>query len=217
VDRPLPWGRRWGVVTAVLLLAAVVAGIAVAGAGPAFACSCVASPPPETAMSEADAVFVGEVIELRDAASGTTRVATLAVTEVFAGEVRSEVDVRTPADEAACGHAFVRGRTDLVYAVLDADGVLNTNLCDRTAPLSEAAGDLAAFGEGSEPARDGQAAEDPTDPEVAVPDPADGPAADASSARTTAIVVAIAIGVVIAVTILVQRRRRPAGGRSDHR
>lgn len=200
---------------ALLLLAAVVAATLVGGAGPALACSCVPSPPPETAMSEADAVFVGEVTELREVASGT-RVATLAVTEVFVGDLAAEVEVRTPADSAACGHAFQRGRADLVYAVLDADGVLNTNLCDRTAPLSEAEEDLSAFGEGTEPARDGVAADDPADPDdPVVPDEpevlvteVEGGADDGAGTGFRLAAVALAIAAVIAITVGVQRRRR---------
>lgn len=145
---------RRAAVVALLASIAVVAGWVV-GPSPAAACSCVEAPPPETALREADAVFTGEVTDLteQDAGSlGRVRVAHLAVTEVFRGDVHEEAEVATPLDPAACGHPFELGREELVYAVLDDEGRLLTNLCDRTAPVAEATGDLDAFADGVEPA-----------------------------------------------------------------
>lgn len=141
-------GRR---IAAALVVAVVAVAAVVTAARPASACSCMAPAPPETAAAEADAVFAGEVTELSERGRAT-HVARVAVTEVFTGEVGEEVEVHTPPDSAACGYAFEVGREELVYAVLDDDGRLQTNLCDRTAPVAEADDDLAALGDGSEPA-----------------------------------------------------------------
>lgn len=145
---PSSRGRR---LAAALVVAVVAVAAVVTAARPASACSCMAPAPPETAAAEADAVFAGEVTGI-DRRGGAAHVARLAVTEVFAGEVHEEVEVHTPSDSAACGYAFQVGREELVYAVLDDDGRLQTNLCDRTTPVADAGDDLAALGEGSDPA-----------------------------------------------------------------
>lgn len=133
------------------VVAVVVMAAMVTAARPASACSCMAPAPPETAATEADAVFVGEVTDV-SAGAGAGHVAQLAVTEVFTGEVGEEVEVHTPPDSAACGYPFEVGREELVYAVLDDQGRMQTNLCDRTAPVADADADLAALGDGSDPA-----------------------------------------------------------------
>jgi hypothetical protein len=141
--------RRWR--AAVVVLAALAAAW-FGDARAAAACSCVPTTL-DTAVQEADAVFVGEVLAVEDgaSASGPTTVARIAVQEVHAGEVADVVEVRTPIDSAACGYAFEVGRADLVYAVVEGDGGLSTNLCDRTAPLDAAGEDLALLGEGDPP------------------------------------------------------------------
>lgn len=146
-------GRRRRARTAVLALATAAAAW-VAGSSPASACSCVPPPPPETALTEADAVFTGEVTDISERRSelGRIHVATIEVDEVFAGDVREVVEVHTPVDSATCGHAFAVGRAELVYGLLDDEGRLQTNLCLRTAPVAEAEADLAALGEGEDPA-----------------------------------------------------------------
>jgi hypothetical protein len=171
---------------AAVLVALVVASL-VGGARPAAACSCMAPAPPETALAEADAVFVGEVTDV-NAPAGTTHVAQLAVTEILAGDVGAEVEVHTPPDSAACGYPFEVGREELVYAVLDDDGRLQTNLCDRTAPVAEADDDLAALGEGSGPA--------------ALPQD-DGP-----PGWLVPVTGAVALAAAAAVAVVVSRRRR---------
>lgn len=133
-----------------VLVALVVAATLVGGGRPAWACSCEPPAPPETAEAEADAVFAGEVTEI-GGRGGATHVARLAVTEVFTGEVGEEAEVLTPQDSAACGYPFEVGREELVYAVVDDEGRMQTNLCDRTAPVADADEDLAVLGEGTAP------------------------------------------------------------------
>jgi hypothetical protein len=168
---------------AAILIALAVAAAMVAGAPPASACSCMAPAPPETALAEADAVFAGEVTAVEGRAS-TSHVARVAVTEVFTGDVGEEVEVHTPPDAAACGYAFEVGRDELVYAVLDDAGRLQTNLCDRTAPVAEADEDLAALGEGAAP-------------EAAAPD--DGPPGWLVPAAGALVLAAAAIGTAVAL------------------
>lgn len=175
---------------AAILVALVVASL-VGGARPASACSCLAPAPPETALAEADAVFAGEVTEISERGRAT-HVARLAVAEVFAGDVGEEVEVHTPPDSAMCGYPFEVGREELVYAVLD-DGRLQTNLCDRTAPVAEAADDLAALGDGS--------------------DPASLPQDDARPAWLAPATGALALAAAAAILIAVSRHRRSRPGR----
>lgn len=169
------------------VVAVVAAAAMVTAARPASACSCMAPAPPETAATEADAVFAGEVTEI-SGRGGATHVARLAVTEVFTGEVGEESEVHTAQDTAACGYPFEVGREELVYAVLDDQGRLQTNLCERTAPVADAEEDLAALGDGS--------------------DPAALPRDDARSGWLVPVTGALALAAAAAIVITVSRRRR---------
>ncbi|WP_052667741.1 hypothetical protein [Nitriliruptor alkaliphilus] len=143
---PTPFRSR--TLRLVVLIAAVVS-LALVAPGTAHACSCAPPPPPETALREADAVFTGAVTDITD--RGGQAVARLTVEAVYSGQVPSEVEVHTATDSAACGYPFEVGREELVYAVLDAEGRLLTNLCDRTAPTADAAEDLTTLGDGDRP------------------------------------------------------------------
>jgi hypothetical protein len=144
-----------------LLVAASVAFVLGLGAQPATACSCPALPAPAEAVEEADAVFAGRVVseqlvERYPGEPGAPRTAavTFHVDELWKGPVEPRLVVRTHAQESACGYAFERARSHLVYARLDA-GQLTTSLCDRSTPLDQAGQDLAALGPGQDPGRVG--------------------------------------------------------------
>lgn len=163
--------------------------------GPASACSCVEPPPPAEALEDADAVFLGEVVETRVVGGefDGELIARITVEEIWKGEVTELVDVRTQPDSAMCGYHFTAGGRDLIYAQSgDADDY-TTGLCTRTAPADSAREDLAAFGEGREPAAGEQLAED-------------GPPWIVLSLAGLAVVVAVGL----AVAGLAWRRRHPS-------
>lgn len=163
--------------------------------GTASACSCEEPPPPTEALEDADAVFLGEVVETRvvgDEFDGEL-IARIAVEEIWKGEVTELVDVRTQPESAMCGYHFTAGGRDLIYAQSgDADDY-PTGLCTRTAPADTAQEDLAAFGEGREPAAGERLAED-------------GPPWLFLSLAGLAVVVAVGL----AVAGLAWRRRHPS-------
>lgn len=110
-------------------------------AGPAQACSCVMDGTCDAAW-RADAVFVGHVVSIRSTSEG--RLVQLAVLEGFRGFRLTQVEVTTPASEAACGYPFQLGESYLVYAHQSAGaGPLNASLCSRTRPVLSATDDLA--------------------------------------------------------------------------
>lgn len=119
----------------------------------ASACSCEMPSPPSEALADADAVFLGEVVDLRRDGAEVTGdlIARIAVEEVWKGEVAEVVEVRTALDGATCGYSFTAGGRDLVYARHSDDGGFSTNLCTRSAPADAADEDLTAFGAGEAP------------------------------------------------------------------
>ena len=119
----------------------------------ARACSCAPPPAPLVALGEADAVFSGTVVARRDAskprADGMVGSMdpveyTIAVLEVWKGELADTVAVRTARSSASCGYPFEVGTRYLIYARTRTDtGCLRTNLCTRTRPLKCADEDIA--------------------------------------------------------------------------
>lgn len=145
----------------VLTLTATMALLLMAPS-PASACSCMEAPAPTEALEDADAVFLGEVVETRGTGGefDGELFARIAVEEVWKGEVAELVDVRTQLDSAMCGYHFTAGDRDLIYAQQGDDGGYSTHLCTRSAPADAAGEDLTAFGEGQAPVAGEQFAED---------------------------------------------------------
>ncbi|NLF63841.1 MAG: hypothetical protein GX579_04500 [Chloroflexi bacterium] len=123
---------------------------------PAVACSCLPPPPPLAAREQAVAVFAGTVTAVDDFSLSPLRSSadpihvTFAVSDVWKGEVTTETVITTARDSASCGFEFSTGQDYLVYAYAG-EGGLQTNLCSRTALLSDAGEDLTAFGAGEAP------------------------------------------------------------------
>ncbi len=200
VTRPRPrTGAR------LLVLALLTAGVALLHpAGPALACDCPEPPPPEEERQRADAVFAGEVTDLveeGDGPPGPWIDARIEVSEVWEGEIAETVQVRTHAHGATCGYGFESGRTELIYAVEDADGQLTTDLCARTTPVDDAEADLAVLGAGSAP-QPGSGIEDGAAPAVA--------------ALTAAITAAVVVLLLSTLAIWRRRRRLAAPADGDH-
>lgn len=127
----------------------------------AIACSCAEMPPPKEAVEEADAVFTGEVVEVRvikqwqdiagdkhldgggivfeDEQIGYTPVlyTRFDVFGVWKGVDSKSVWVRSGYFGASCGYKFKVGGRYLVYGYWsEEDRVLATGYCTRTASLS---------------------------------------------------------------------------------
>lgn len=130
----------------VTILCAVL-GLALAGARPARACSCVPPPPPLEALEQAEAVFAGTAVAIRleEGAFGNEYVVRFQVDHRFKGPEHGEITIRTADNSAACGYYFREGKEYLIYAHRGDDG-LRVSLCSRTARLVDAKEDLKALG-----------------------------------------------------------------------
>ena len=87
----------------------------------ASACSCMEPLPPQAALENADAVFLGEVVARRgiDVTKGGFPAAfgfTLRVSRAWKGAATDTVEIGTSSIGTACGSHFVIGEEYLVYA-----------------------------------------------------------------------------------------------------
>lgn len=113
---------------------------------PAYACSCMMAPPPQEALGQSQTVFAGTVSGVQPGKDGV--LVTFDVDQFWKGPDGPQLTLHTPASSASCGYEFVPGEEYLVYGFAQ-DGQLSTGLCTRTAPLANAADDLAALGAGT--------------------------------------------------------------------
>lgn len=130
------------------LIALLFFGLAgLAYAPEARACSCMQLTPSE-GLTSSYAVFTGEVIAIDK--NSATRFGglevTLRVKKMWKGDPSEELKVHTAGSSAACGYAFAKGTTYLVYAVRDEADPLRVSLCSRTAPVDKAKKDLDSLG-----------------------------------------------------------------------
>ena len=133
----------------VVILPAFALLLLLLSARTASACTCAVERGPCEAFGGASAVFVGTVtgVTTRERTGGdddwAPRVFKFSVAQPYLGAAGAEVEVSTAMHDAACGYAFRRGETYLVYAHLDPKGKrLITSICTRTRPVSDAAEDL---------------------------------------------------------------------------
>lgn len=129
---------------------------------PAAACSCMMPPSADVALSEATAVFSGEVVKVKKHKDLHGKTIHFKVHEIWKGIDSTTITVFTGNDSASCGIDFTVGVEYLVYANAmdpDSDSSLTTSLCDRTVELANAVEDLTLIGEGQTP----EQTEQPTD------------------------------------------------------
>ena len=118
-----------------------LAVLMVASAERSYACSCVFSPEPlkkqvQGAFSSSDAVFSGEVIEIKASPTNEYDVLVkLKINYVWKGESTREITIKTAKDSAMCGYNFEVGKKYLVYAYGLKDA-LSTSNCSRTSTFS---------------------------------------------------------------------------------
>ena len=130
------------------ILLILCASLATISTGAAWACRCIAPPPPPLdALAEADHVFHGTVVAIAVEDEGFEHFVEFEVHEVWKGSARPGLIVRTASSSAACGVNFVVGEDYVVYAFDSNPGDdLNTNSCTRTRPFTAEEGE--ALGEG---------------------------------------------------------------------
>jgi Carboxypeptidase regulatory-like domain len=147
-----------------VLIASLVAPFA-----PLWACSCIGTEPPCQAAWTATAVFTGTVLDIADPAppppqpagpkpirpsiyySSTTpfsshnRVVRMQIAEVLTGvdPGQKEIEIVTGMGGGDCGYSFQPAVDYIVYAYKNSDGRLETGICSRTRPLTQAAEDVA--------------------------------------------------------------------------
>ncbi len=112
-----------------------------ASAEKSLACSCMVTPEPlkkqiQKAFTGADAIFSGEVIEIKKSSADEYNVlVNFKVAKSWKGNVGKEVTINTAGDSAMCGYGFEVGEKYLVYANGLKDS-LSTNICSRTTVFS---------------------------------------------------------------------------------
>lgn len=133
----------------------------------AAACSCIEPGSVGESLNDAQAVFVGTVVEIEKSEGSVWSTddpmkVTLAISKFWKGSMGQTVTVTTSRESASCGFPFEEGVEYLVYAYGEMDD-LHVGLCGRTTTLLSAGVDLAALGEGT------VVAEEETDSKEAVP------------------------------------------------
>jgi hypothetical protein len=122
----------------------------------ASACSCAGIEPVEKAFNRAEAVFVGEVVEIKEVTTINGyqyKQILFQVETVWKGDNKTQIIVQTAMSGASCGIHFIKGSKYIVYAQSDegSDNVLRTNICTRTSQWRADLEDLSVLGEGTSP------------------------------------------------------------------
>ena len=100
------------------------------------------------ARKNARAVFTGTVLEITKLPNDLKVTVKFKVRESWKGVRSAEARVFTGQGGGDCGYKFEKGKEYLVYAYKRSDSGLETNICQRTALLTEAAEDLKVLGKG---------------------------------------------------------------------
>lgn len=138
-----------------LLALVAVAGLLVARASPAAACSCAGTLTPRQQLAERDRIFVGRAVDVRsggETPADNLWVTTFHVERVYKGRADGTARVLTDGGgSGTCGYDFRTGERYLVSANVGAishlgrpggDG-LATNSCLQTSALATAGSDIA--------------------------------------------------------------------------
>lgn len=138
----------------ICILALLLTGTWTMAPVPAYACSCVEPGPVEEKLEQKTAVFQGTVTSIKEPdrkkimSSEDPVKVTFAVKQLWKGEPRAELSIRTAMYGASCGYEDFRVNEDyLVFAYGDQDD-LKTGLCEGTKPVTEAGEELIVLGNG---------------------------------------------------------------------
>jgi hypothetical protein len=124
-----------GLLTALLMAFPVSAGVVVATAGPAAACSCRPSTLEEQTR-RADVVFAGRVEEVTTV-DGSFEYAVTA-TRAFKGQVERQTAVASAKGTSSCGLGRLDTGTDYLFLARGDAAPYRTTTCDGSAPVSAA-------------------------------------------------------------------------------
>ena len=117
-----------------LILAAVFLGTEI------MACKCAPPPPPVPSLKKCHAVFLGQVVSLKQHRE-YGKLVTFKVQDSWKGKRGDTIVVRTGNGGGDCGYSFVKGKNYLVYGY-NSKGTLWASICSRTRPLDRAAPDI---------------------------------------------------------------------------
>jgi hypothetical protein len=98
------------------------------------------------AQKQSRAVFVGKVMQVLQQPDSSDVVVRFRVEKSWKGNLPREVIVVTGQGGGDCGYRFEVGGKYLVYAYGPNETSLGTNICQRTAALSEARADIKHLG-----------------------------------------------------------------------
>jgi hypothetical protein len=125
--------------------------------GEVSACSCLA-PGEETVMqqvsrakNDALVVFTGKVLEIVKKPGSSSVVVKFRAEKSWKGNVSRRINISTGENSALCGFNFEVGKSYLIYAQGTNATDLQTNICTRTAGLTNAKADLKVLGRGRIP------------------------------------------------------------------
>lgn len=103
------------------------------------------------ARKHSQAVFAGEVVEILRPAETNIVIVKFRVEHSWKGKLEKEVALSTGRGGGDCGYQFRVGHTYLVYAYGFDETSLATNICQRTAALTDVAAEIKLLGKGKVP------------------------------------------------------------------
>lgn len=98
------------------------------------------------AKKKSQAVFTGEVLEITEPSDKNFLLVKIRVESNWKGAEGNEIVIVTGKGDGDCGYSFTIGQKYLIYAYQTGNSQLSTNICQRTALLSEAEKDIAILG-----------------------------------------------------------------------
>jgi hypothetical protein len=137
-----------------MLVAFGVIAMAILSQSNSFACHCSLPKPKslkrevEKARKESRSVFSGRVLEISHDPQNFYRTVKFKVEKSWKGTLPEETTVVTGLGGGDCGYRFEVGEKYLVYAYGSNENKLETNICQRTAKLSDATEDVKILGRG---------------------------------------------------------------------
>ena len=141
----------------------IFAAIVLSGVEDAFGCNCdlplrnlSIKQQVKQALKHSEAVFSGRVLDISASPDDHSLVVRLKVEKSWKSSRAEEISIITGRGGGDCGFHFTVGETYLLYAYGSNGNTLGTNICQRTAKITEAAEDIKILGKGRAPTRPGE-------------------------------------------------------------